>query len=941
VLKNSSLPRSPRRTHPSSHRPRPPISLPWLFVFVAVVVYGVLTGLHAGNSTGWTAFADVGEVLAAALATVACAFRARSVRRKYAAAREAGRASQGDGEPEDPERAQRRPAWLLLTFGVGSWTLGQLCVCIYEIGLGTRVPEPSVADGFYLLSYVLVISGLLAFVRTPAGLLSQVRGAVEALSIACGFVLCSWSLLIGSVVARSGSLNLGGLVNLAYPVLDAVALAAVFFVALRRRLNPPAGLNLLAFGIILWTLADSSWWYMIEVDPSLPSVTPFETGWVAGFALVAFAASRIHRPRVWTTRPPDSKFVLALPALPGLGGVLIVLSGWLVRGHVESSNVLLVIMGTFMVLVLVLLVMVTYENHALTSDLERRVDERTAELHQTERYYRALVEHSSDLVMVLDADLKIRYVSDSCERLFGFTQNQLTGRGLEVFGGDAPDALTDALERLGGSSDTSAPVIWKLIDMTGRTRCAESTISNLLADSVVGGFVVNTRDDTDRVALADQLQNQLFHDALTGLANRALLSDRASQAFARSQRTGDAVAIMAIDLDAFKLVNDGFGHSVGDLLLRGVAERLVATVRPEDTVARLGGDVFVVLMDPAHDGAAALALAERIRQALGQGLNVEGTDHPVAASIGVAMGSTPHTNFDQLLSDADVALYCVKRDGRNGVQLFESSMNVNARERFELQTDLRKALDGEGLCLFYQPECNVASGRLDGFEALVRWNHPQRGLMAPDSFIPLAEETGLIVPLGRWVLGEALGQAVRWSRQYASARQLVISVNVSAVQLKAPTILADVEDALRTSQIDPARVVLEVTESSFIEGSAEIIDTLRELKALGVRLAIDDFGTGYTSIGNLRSMPVDILKVDRSFMASSNDGEHGGELLEAIVNIGHVLSLVTIAEGIEETEQLATAMSLGFDLAQGYLLGRPLPPDEAERIITGHSPALV
>jgi len=569
------------------------------------------------------------------------------------------------------------------------------------------------------------------------------------------------------------------------------------------------------------------------------------------------------------------------------------------------------------------------------------VDERTAELHQTERYYRALVEHSSDLVMVLDADLKIRYVSDSCERLFGFTQEQLSGRGLDVFGGEAPDVLNDALERLGSSYEISAPVVWTLTDMTGRTRCAESTISNLLADPVVGGFVVNTRDDTDRVALADQLQNQLFHDSLTGLSNRALLADRASQAFARSQRTGDRVAIMAIDLDAFKLVNDGFGHSVGDLLLRAVADRLLATVRPEDTVAKLGGDVFVVLMEPASDGAVAVALAERIRQALAEGLRVEGTEHRVAASIGVAVGSTPHTNFDQLLGDAEVALYCVKRDGRDGVQLFEASMNRNTRERFELQTDLRKALDGEGLCLFYQPECNVENGRLDGFEALVRWNHPERGFMAPDSFIPLAEETGLIVPLGRWVLNEALSQAVRWSRRYASARQLVISVNVSAVQLKAPSILADVEDALRTSQIDPTRVVLEVTESSFIESSAEIIDTLRELKALGVRLAIDDFGTGYTSIGNLRSMPVDILKVDRSFIASSNDGEHGAELLEAIVNIGHVLSLVTIAEGIEETEELATAADLGFDLAQGYLLGRPLPSDEAERIIAADSSVLV
>ncbi len=934
---------SRKRTHPLSHRGRPPISLPWLFVFVAVAVYGVLTALHSGNSTGWTAFADIGEVLAAALATVACAIRATRVRRTYAAALEAGRASHTDTgeEPQAPDRVQPRPAWLLLTLGVGSWALGQLCVCVYEIGLGTRVPEPSVADGFFLLSYAFVISGLLAFVRTPAGVLSQLRGAVEALCIACGFVLCSWSLVIGSVAARDGALGLGGLVNLAYPVLDSVALAALFFVALRRRLNLPAELGLLALGIILWTLSDSSWWYMIEVEPNLPSVTPFETGWVAGFVLVAFAASRAHQSRVLTARPVDSKFLLSLPALPGVGGVLIVLSGWLIRGHVESSNVLLGIMGVFMMLALALLVIVTYENYALTSDLERRVDMRTAELHQTERYYRALVEYSSDLVMVLDANLKIRYVSDSSERLFGFSRDQLMGRGLEVFGGEAPEALTDALERLGSSHDESAPVVWKLTDRTGRARSAESTITNLLADSAVGGFVLNTRDDTDRVALAKQLQEQVFRDPLTGLSNRALLSDRASQAFARSQRTGDAVAIMAIDLDAFKLVNDGFGHRVGDLLLCGVAERIVATVRPEDTVARLSGDVFVVLMDPAPNAAAALAFAERIRERLGQELTVEGVIHRVAASIGVAIGSTGHTNFDQLLCDADVALYCVKRGGRNGVRLFEASINLNARERFERQTDLRKALDGEGLCLFYQPECNVETGHLDGFEALVRWNHPEQGLIAPDSFIPLAEETGLIVPLGRWVLGEALRQAVSWGRQYASARRLIISVNVSAVQLKAPSILADVEDALRMSQIDPARVVLEVTESSFIESSVEIVETLRELKALGVRLAIDDFGTGYTSIGNLKSMPVDILKVDRSFMASTNDGGHDRELLEAIVNIGHVLSLVTVAEGIEETEQLAIAADLGFDLAQGYLLGRPLPPDEAERIIAGHSSVLV
>ncbi len=267
-------------------------------------------------------------------------------------------------------------------------------------------------------------------------------------------------------------------------------------------------------------------------------------------------------------------------------------------------------------------------------------------------------------------------------------------------------------------------------------------------------------------------------------------------------------------------------------------------------------------------------------------------------------------------------------------------MNLNARERFRLQTELRKALDGEGLCLYYQPECDVETGQLDGFEALIRWQHPEHGVMAPDRFIPLAEETGLIVPLGRWVLGEAFDQAVRWTRDHPAARPMTISVNVSAVQLKAPTIVADVGEELRRSRIDPALVVLEVTESSFIESSAEIIDTLHALKALGVRLAIDDFGTGYTSIGSLQSMPVDILKIDKSFIDASDDGAHGYELLEAIVNIGHVLSQITVAEGIEQHKQLAMASRLGCNLAQGYLFGRPQPAAEAGILLAGHRSAL-
>jgi diguanylate cyclase (GGDEF)-like protein/PAS domain S-box-containing protein len=912
---------------------------PWLCVFAAVGVYGVLTAVHAGISYGWTAFADIGEVLAAGLAAVACTIRARSVHARYAA-----RAADVT-DPLTPgagaTRVPRRPAWSLLALGTGSWAVGQLCICVYEIGLGVRVPEPSIADGFFLLSYVLVIVGLLAFVRTPAGRLSQLRGAVEGMCIACGFLLCSWGLVLSSVIAHGGHIDLDGSLNAAYPMLDAVALGAVFFVALRRRRDPPTGLGLLALGILLWTVSDSAWWYITEVDSTPPTITPFETGWVAGFVLVAFAAWRAHQPHPLSKRAYDSRFALSLTALPGTIGVVIVTAKWAVLGHVESNDAL-ALMGLFMMLALALLVIVTYENQALTNDLERRIQQRTAELRRTERYYRALVQHSSDLVMVLDADLRVRYVSDSSESVFGFRRDELAGRGLEVFGGEALETLSEALGRLSAVDSEVAPVAWRLTDASGRRRCAESTITNLLADSDVAGFVLNTRDETDRVALEEQMRDQAFHDPLTGLPNRALLGDRASQALVRSHRGASAVAVVVVDLDAFKLINDGFGHRVGDLLLRGVAERLSGAVRPQDTVARLGGDEFVVLMDPAPAlPAETLALAERIQVALREELVLEGVAHRLTASIGVALGAMPHTDFDQLLCDADVALYCVKRAGRDGVQLFEASMNIDARERFALQTDLRKALDGDSLCLHYQPECNVETGQLDGFEALVRWNHPQRGLLAPGKFIPLAEETGLIVPLGRWVLEEALCQAMIWSREHPSAWRLTISVNVSAVQLKSPTIVADVESALGRSGIDPRLVVLEVTESSFIDNSAEIIDTLRALKALGVRLAIDDFGTGYTSIGGLQSMPVDILKIDKSFIDASNDGEHGQELLAAIVNIGRVLSLVTIAEGIERPEQLAIVRALGCNLAQGYLLGRPQPAEDAGHLIASHNPVRV
>jgi len=902
----------------------------WCAAGAVVVVYGVLTGIHTGNSRGWIVFANSGELLAATLAMLACALRSVRERR----AEMGSRSEQGSGA-----RAPRiggHVAWALISAAMGAWAIGQAIVNVYEIGLGVRAPEPSAADVAYLLSYVLLVSGVLAFVRTPAGHLSRARGAVEGLLIAGGVLLCSWSLVIGSVFANRGPLDLGGLVNLSYPVLDAVTLAAVLFVGLKSRRARPAGLELLALGIVFWSISDSAWWYITEVDSNAPSVTAFETGWIAGFLLITIAALRSGRPKPPRASPSVNRFFLTLPGLPAVAGLAAVATGWLIAGQVRSPDVVLAITAVCSLLAITLLIIVTYENHALTSELERRVRRRTAALRRTESYYRALVQHSSDVVMVVDAKLTIRYASDSAHAVFGRTSEELVGRDLSVFGGSAADTLGDALGRVLFEPGELTRVEWSLSDAAGAIRFAESTVANLLHDPDIDGFVLNTRDDTDRVLLAEQLRIQAFHDPLTGLPNRALLSDRAGQAFERAQRSGSSLAIIAVDIDAFKLVNDGFGHRVGDLLLCGVAERLQASVRPQDTVARLGGDEFVVLMDETPDVETALALAGRLHEAMRPDMTIADLRHGVTVSVGVAVGSAPNTNFDQLLCDADVALYEVKATGRNAVRLFRPSTNRNISSRVKLQNELREAIDSGGLCLFYQPEFFLGDGALQGFEALVRWPHGEHGMILPDGFIPLAEETGLIVPLGRWVMEQALRQAASWPVPL-SGRGLSVSVNVSAVQLRSPGIVAEVEGALLRSGIAPERVVLEVTESSFIDGTEPMLDTLRSLRALGVRLAIDDFGTGYASVSNLQRMPIDILKIDRSFIASVTEQEHGANLLEAIVSIARALSLVTIAEGVEEPLQLETARRLGCDVAQGYLLGRPMSVADARDVIASHT----
>jgi diguanylate cyclase (GGDEF)-like protein len=429
-----------------------------------------------------------------------------------------------------------------------------------------------------------------------------------------------------------------------------------------------------------------------------------------------------------------------------------------------------------------------------------------------------------------------------------------------------------------------------------------------------------------------ELSHLALHDPLTGLPNRALVLDRAEQLLARAARNPGTVAgALYIDLDGFKHVNDNLGHAAGDRLLRVAGERLQKAVRDQDTVGRLGGDEFVVLVEAAPDELTPDVLADRLTETLREPIELgdAGKLFSVTASIGVAVGQ--YATPDELLRDADLALYAAKAAGKDRHALFDPGLYADTEGRLALQADLGAAVAEGQLFLHYQPIFDLPSQRVVGVEALVRWRHPQRGMIPPASFIPLAEESRVIVPIGRWVLDEACRQAAAWS---AAGLPLGISVNVSAHQLGRREFVEDVRRALESSGIAPSSLTLEITETTLVRDVPAVCERLEEVKALGVRVAIDDFGTGYASLSHLQRMPVDVLKIDRSFVAALDDGEQSRELLAAILGVGRSLSLSVVAEGIEEDSQRTMLEDMGCELAQGFLLGYPGPAHEIEAMLT-------
>jgi diguanylate cyclase (GGDEF)-like protein/PAS domain S-box-containing protein len=563
-----------------------------------------------------------------------------------------------------------------------------------------------------------------------------------------------------------------------------------------------------------------------------------------------------------------------------------------------------------------------------------------AALRASEAKYRDLVEHVPATVYTagLGPDGPWRYVSPRVEELLGFPAEAWVGDPgfwwSRVHPEDRELVLSEEKESWSSPLGHRTSVEYRLVGRDGEIRWVSDDAAVVHPEDGSpahwSGFLT---DVTDRKILEDQLQHQAFHDPLTGLANRALFADRVEHALARSGRSRGSPAVLFLDLDDFKTVNDGMGHDAGDALLIAVAEAIQACLRPMDTASRLGGDEFAILIEDVANADAPLEVAHRIQAAVARPFEILGREIFTNASIGIARPRSRRERAVQLLRNADSAMYAAKRKGKGRCEVYEPSMHAAAVLRLELDAEIRRGLAFGEFETYFQPIVSLRDGRISGFEALVRWNHPRRGLVLPAEFIPTAEETGQIVELGRMVLVQACQQARAWHDAFPSEPGRTMSVNVSARQFRDPVLARLVEGAVIGAGLDPTTLILEITESVLMEDSEASLQRLRELKDIGVRIAIDDFGTGYSSLSYLRRLPVDILKVDKSFIDGIADSGDAIALAGAVFNIGRTLQLSTVAEGVEHASQTARLLGIGCDEVQGFHYWRPMPATEVGRLL--------
>jgi diguanylate cyclase (GGDEF)-like protein/PAS domain S-box-containing protein len=566
------------------------------------------------------------------------------------------------------------------------------------------------------------------------------------------------------------------------------------------------------------------------------------------------------------------------------------------------------------------------ESTALTEELVTR---------QSEARLASLVKNSSDVIVLVERDSTIRYASPS-SIVFGYSASALEGGKFISLTHAEDEDLAAAFIIGAGGRENVGPFEFRFRCADGRYIFAEAVRTNLEQDPNVRGIVLNIRDISERKGFEEQLRHEAFHDKLTGLANRALFQDRVAHALDRHRRDNDSISVLFIDLDDFKTVNDSLGHACGDQLLRECGDRLRGCLRPADTPARFGGDEFAILLEDS-DGTSHVEIADRIMRAFEPPFSLDDQEVFVRASIGIATAGEEDFASLQgpaaLLRNADTAMYIAKERGKARFEVFKPEMYEAATRRLELKVDMQRALDNDEFELEYQPIIELANGNICGFEALLRWNHPSRGVVAPLDFVPLAEETGLIVSIGLWALQTACRFAARLQADFPDDPARHMAVNLSTRQLQHPEVIEQVRAVLEETGLDPRSLILEITESAMMADMDVAIARLTEFKMLGVQLAIDDFGTGSSSLNYVREFPVDILKIDKTFIDGLVDESPSSSLVATVLELARVLDLKAVAEGVEAADQLEHLRRMNCDFGQGFLFARPLSDDGLREVL--------
>lgn len=550
-----------------------------------------------------------------------------------------------------------------------------------------------------------------------------------------------------------------------------------------------------------------------------------------------------------------------------------------------------------------------------TSEKER-VEET---VRRSEERFRALVQHGSDVIMVIDLEGTVLYVSPSIGRTLGYDPETITRLTTNfVSEADALRARTFLGAVAAGEVGEAAWMELRVRHANGSLRWFEVGVTNRLDDPSVRGMVCNMRDVTERKGIEAELAHRAHHDPLTTLPNRTSFLTSLEAALESAIASGATLAVLFLDLDRFKLVNDGLGHDAGDRLLFDVANRLRSCVRPKDIVARFGGDEFTLLLDDIETVAEATVIAQRITDCLSLPIDFEGHEIVLSASVGVALSTAGLHSAGELLRQADLAMYVAKDKGRSRWEVYDELEAPPMGGRLELESELWQAIDDGELIVRFQPEFSLTTGEVVAVEALVRWPHPTRGLLEPDDFIPLAEETSLIVALDRYVLREACRCARQWWDRRRPGERIVVSVNLSPRFVRQPGVVADIMATLREVDADPRCLQIEITERTALTDVERTVETLEQLRRLGVRVAIDDFGTGYSSLGYLKRLPIDVVKLDRSFVESMDVLESDVAIVQAVITMAHALGMKVTAEGVERVEQTARLRRLGCDTAMGW-----------------------